>query len=155
MNTRQMNTRHLDPTPRQLDRDVDVLARTIYGEARGELVRGQEAVAAVVINRVRRARDRGGRYWWGANIEAVCQKDWQFSCWNLGDPNREKIEAVTPENKTFKTCLRVARRAATGTLKDPTVGATHYHALGMSPPWARRRAPCAEIGGHQFYNDVE
>ena len=35
---------------------VDILARTIYGEARGESVRGKEAVASVVMNRVNRAR---------------------------------------------------------------------------------------------------
>lgn len=144
-----------EPTLRQIERDTDTLARTIYGEARGELVRGQEAVAAVVINRVRRARVRGGRYWWGATIEEVCHKPWQFSCWNPNDPNREKIRTVTAENRTFQTCLRVARRAVSGTLKDATGGATHYHALGAAPVWARRLAPCAEIGRHQFYNDVE
>jgi len=36
--------------------DIDILARTIYGEARGEPVRCKEAVAAVILNRVRRAR---------------------------------------------------------------------------------------------------
>ncbi len=140
---------------RRADRDVEVLARTIYGEARGELVRGQEAVAAVVLNRVRRARDRGGRYWWGSSIEEVCRKAWQFSAWNPNDPNREKVENVTADNRIFQTCLRVARRAVSGTLKDPTYGATHYHVKGVQPAWSRRRAPCAEIGRHQFYNDVE
>lgn len=144
-----------DPTLRRIERDTDILARTIYGEARGELVRGQEAVAAVVINRVRRARDRGGRYWWGATVEQVCTRPWQFSCWNKNDPNRAKVLAVTPDNRTFQACLRVARRAVTGTLKDATNGATHYHVKGLKPAWSRRRAPCAEIGRHQFYNDVE
>lgn len=145
----------IDPPKRQIERDVDVLARTIYGEARGELVRSQEAVAAVVINRVRRARQRNGRYWWGSSIEEVCLKSWQFSCWNSDDTNRKKIEAVTADTETFQTCLRVARRAVSGTLKDPTNGATHYHVTGLQPAWARRRAPSAEIGNHQFYNDVE
>jgi len=145
----------IDPPRRQFDRDVDILARTIYGEARGEHVRGQEAVAAVVINRIRRARDRNGRYWWGTTIETVCHKPWQFSCWNAGDPNRQKIASVSARNRTFRTCLRVARRAMTGALKDPTDGATHYHANAVNPPWARRRAPSAEIGGHLFYNDIE
>jgi len=145
----------IDPPKWQVERDVDVLARTIYGEARGELVRGQEAVAAVVINRVRRARARNGRYWWGSSIEEVCLKSWQFSCWNSNDPNRQKIETVTADTEIFQTCLRVARRAVSGTLKDPTSGATHYHVTGLQPAWSRRRAPSAEIGNHQFYNDVE
>lgn len=134
---------------------VDILARTIFGEARGELVRGKEAVAAVIVNRVSRARRGGGHYWWGSDIESVCLKPWQFSCWNAADPNRRKIEAVGPENRTFQSCLRVARRAVNGTLKDPTQGATHYHAHHVSPPWAQGKAACAEIGAHQFYNDIE
>ncbi len=137
------------------DRTVDVLARTIYGEARGELVRGKEAVAAVVINRVRRARARGGQFWWGNDIESVCLKPYQFSCWNPGDPNRSKIEAVGRDNRVFQSCLRVARRAVSGTLKDPTGGATHYHVNSIFPPWARGKAACAEIGAHHFYNDIE
>ncbi len=134
--------------------DIDKLARTIYGEARGELVRGKEAVAAVVMNRVRRARQRGG-YRWGIDVAGVCAKPWQFSCWNEGDPNRRKIEAVTDANQTFQTCIRIARRALAGTLPDPTDGATHYHAQGVSPPWAQKRVPAVEIGNHCFYNDVE
>ncbi len=136
------------------EQSIDVLARTIYGEARGEPVRGKEAVAAVVVNRVRRARLRNG-YWWGHDIKSVCQKPWQFSCWNESDPNRDKLCAVTSANSVFKTCLRVARRAVAGTLKDPTAGATHYHALGIEPPWARGHEPSATIGRHKFYADIE
>ena len=136
-------------------RVVDTLARTIYGEARGELVRGKEAIAAVIINRVRRARERGGHYWWGADIEAVCTKPYQFSCWNVSDPNRAKIEAVGAHNRAFQNCLRVARRAVNGTLRDHTKGATHYHVRGLFPPWARGKPACAEIGRHQFYNNIE
>ena len=136
------------------DPGIEVLARTLYGEARGELVRGKEAVAAVVMNRVRRAKERGG-YWWGSSAEEVCLRPWQFSCWNESDPNRARIEAVGKDNRNFQSCLRIARRALAGTLKDPTGGATHYHAKGMTPPWARDRKPSAEIGHHRFYNTIE
>lgn len=137
------------------DDPVDVLARTLYGEARGESVRGKEAVAAVVVNRVARAEAHGGRWWWGGDVVSVCLKPWQFSAWNPGDPNRATILAVTAENKTFASCLRIARRAVAGTLADPTGGATHYHALTVHPPWAWRHTPCAQIGNHLFYDDVE
>ena len=137
-----------------IDPAVETLARTIYGEARGERVLGKEAVAAVVLNRVRRAR-RHGRYWWGSTIHEVCRRPWQFSCWNASDPNRAKIEAVDGRNRTFRTCLRVAERALRGELEDPTDGATHYHAAGVAPPWSRGRRPSAEIGRHIFYNDIE
>lgn len=134
---------------------VDILARTLWGEARGEPVRGIEAVAAIIVNRVRHAQARGGRYWWGTSIEQVCQKPWQFSCWNEGDPNRAKLLAVTERDRSFRICLRVARRAVAGVLDDPTRGATHYHTRAVLPPWARSRSPSAEIGNHLFYNDVE
>lgn len=133
---------------------VEVLARTVYGEARGEPVRGKEAVAAVVLNRVARAAARGG-YWWGHSVVSVCLKPWQFSCWNPGDPNRDKLLAVTAGDRGYAVCLRVARRAVAGALRDPTGGATHYHVLDLEPPWAWRHVPCAQIGNHLFYNTVE
>jgi len=133
---------------------VDVLARTLWGEARGESVRGIEAVAAVVMNRVRRARERGG-WWWGGDVVSVCRKPLQFSCWNPDDPNRAKLLAVTPADPVFATCLRTARRAVAGLLPDPTEGATHYHRTGIHPAWAQGRCACVEIGRHLFYNDVE
>lgn len=132
---------------------IDTLARTLYGEARGEKVRGLEAVACVILNRVDKALKRGG-YWWGADVEAVCLRPWQFSCWNPNDPNREKIITVDKTNKVFATCLRVARRAVFGGVQDPTDGATHYHRVGLLPAWARAHAPCAEIGHHVFYKGI-
>lgn len=151
------NVPSMTPAARELskiDQDIDVLARTIYGEARGEPVRGKEAVAAVILNRVRLAKRRGG-YWWGNDIQEVCTKPWQFSCWNDNDPNRQKLLNVDRDNTVFKTCLRVARRGARGALKDPTRGSTHYHTLNIDPPWSSGRGPTVIIGRHQFYNDIE
>lgn len=136
------------------DPDVDTLARTLWGEARGEGLRGLEAVAAVVMNRVARTAARGG-YWWGATVREVCRKRWQFSCWNEGDPSRPKLLAVDGDDREFALCLRIARRAVRGTLEDRTGGATHYHARHVHPAWAAGRVPSAEIGHHLFYNDVE
>lgn len=133
---------------------IDTLARTLYGEARGESVRGREAVAAVVVNRVRHARARGG-YWWGTTVEEVCRKPYQFSCWNESDPNRAVIAAADGDDPMFACCLRIARRAIAGSLRDPTEGATHYHAVGADPLWAVGRTPCARIGRHVFFKDVE
>ena len=136
------------------DPEVELLARTLYGEARGETVRGKEAVACVIVNRVKRARERGG-YWWGDTLGQVCSKPWQFSCWNEGDPNRQKITSVTPENRVFQSCIRIARRAAGGAIDDITGGATHYHSKAVNPPWAREKAPTVEIGRHLFYANIE
>lgn len=49
------------------EKETDILARTIYGEARGESISGMEAVASVVLNRVAFA-NRRGRFWWGIRL---------------------------------------------------------------------------------------
>jgi len=135
--------------------DVEILARTIYGEARGETIAGKEAVASVVLNRVKRSQKAGGRYWWGDCVKTVCLKPWQFSCWNRNDPNRVKVLSVAKDNRNYQTCLRIARKAIAGQLKDSTQGATHYHTISAAPIWSRGRMYGAEIGHHHFYNNVE
>lgn len=133
--------------------EIDVLARTLWGEARTEGTIGMEAVAHVVLNRVKVARAHG-HYWWGNTIIQVCQKPYQFSCWNRSDPNFRKLQAVDESNLYFATALRIARRAVAGTLRsseDPTLGATHYHADYVAPYWAKGEKPNAIIGRHIFY----
>ncbi len=116
-------------------------------------------VSLTVVENYRRAVER----------RALWESLWGFSCWNRGDPNRAKLlmlkkQPVTDRttgkrlkntNQAFMSCLRVARRAMAGTLKDNTHGATHYHHKDINPTWSRGRTPCAEIGAHYFYNNVE
>lgn len=135
------------------DSAVDVLARTIWGEARGESVRGKEAVALVVMNRLAVAKVKG-RHWWGNCVVSICQKPFQFSCWNANDPNRPKLERVDISDRNFRCCLRIARRALAHSLEDVTLGATHYHTKSCLPVWAKGVVPCTEIGNHLFYNNV-
>ncbi len=133
--------------------EIDVLARTIFGEARSEPHEGLEAVASVVLNRVKIAQKRG-RYWWGNNIIGVCQKPYQFSCWNKNDPSYQKLINVTDDNIHFATALRIARRAVIDALPDVTKGATHYHADYVSPYWAKGETPVKVISRHIFYKLV-
>lgn len=136
------------------DLSIDILAKTIFGEARGETVAGQEAIASVILNRVAFAQNVG-RYWWGNNIAEVCQKPKQFSCWNLDDPNYKLLLRVTEENYGYCICKRIAMRAVAGLLNDATSGATHYHTKNVRPKWSIGKIPCFEIGNHVFYNDIE
>ena len=126
-----------------------VFGRTIYGEARGASLADMAAVANAVMNRV----VRGG--WWGDTIEAVCLKPYQFSCWNDGDPNRSKIEAVSDQNSVFLQCTTIAQLAADGLLRDMTNGATHYHTTSFRPGWAMGHEPCYRTNVHVFYNDID
>lgn len=130
--------------------DLFTLARTIYGEARGEDDHGRAAVAHVVLNRFRSDK------WFSADtIEAVCQKPYQFSCWNKVDPNRSKVENANLDDRTLLGCFDVALGVLTGRLADPTGGATHYHTVGTHPKWAARKSPVRTIGRHLFYNDID
>ena len=127
------------------DKSSDILARTIWGEARGEGVHGMQAVANVIMNRVK----RGG--WWGATIEDVCKKPAQFSCWNTSDPNYQKIKSITTDDTQFKQALNIARLAITGNLTDITGEATHYHSVAVKPAWADKLILTTRIGDHLFY----
>lgn len=131
--------------------DQDTLARTICGEARGEGYAGMAAVANVVVNRFRAQKPR-----WGLTIAEVCRKPYQFSCWDEGDPNLPIIEALDETKGIFRDALDIARKAVGGFLPDLTRGATFYYAKGTpAPKWAEGHEPCAAIGRHLFFNDVE
>lgn len=133
--------------------NADVLARTVWGEARGEGVPGMQAVANVVMNRVRIAQGKG-RFWWGNDVVGVCQKAYQFSCWNKDDANFSKLQAADQGDLVFASAMRLAFRAVIGQLADLTGGATHYHAVGIMPHWAKGQVPTATIGRHVFYRII-
>lgn len=144
-----MTTEFSETAERVAGRDIEVTARTLYGEARGQPLDGIIAVACVVMNRAR----KGG--WWGDAPAAVCLAPWQFSCWNARDANRPIIERVQPGNFIFDVCRLVASLAVRGLLPDPTGGATHYHTKGVAPDWSRGKTPCAVIGNHLFFDDID
>ncbi|MDR1026361.1 MAG: cell wall hydrolase [Lactobacillus sp.] len=135
-------------------KEVEILAKTIYGEARGESVSGKEAIASVVLNRVNFARSKGG-YWWGSTPQEVCLKLWQFSCWNKDDPNFVKLQRLDDSDDVYCTCKRIAYRAFAGLVEDKTNYATHYHTKNIRPKWAFGKIPSATIGNHFFYNNIE
>ena len=126
-----------------------ILARTIYGEARGEGRKGMTAVANVIINRAA----IGG--WWGDSIINVAQAPWQFSAWNANDPNRAIIENLMPgDNEIFDLAYLIAGDAMAGDTVDETKGATHYHTTAINPHWADPAKQVAQIGSHVFYRGI-
>lgn len=132
--------------------ETEILAKTIYGEARGESVAGQEAVANVILNRVKMNLIKP--MWWGKSVTDVCLKPKQFSCWNQDDPNYKILRGDLSDNPIYQICKRIAKRAIAGILKDNTNGATHYHTFNCHPLWAQHIVPCAQIGHHLFYKGV-
>lgn len=133
--------------------DIDVLARTLYGEARGESYKGKQAVANVIVNRYKEGKNNSGkRRMWGDSIANVCLKPWQFSCWNKSDPNRDIIINIKPDaNTNIKECFEIARLAVSGKLPDITNGATYYHTTAVYPAWSRGKEPDLQIATHVFF----
>jgi len=131
--------------------DIEAMACTMFGEARGEPLSGKIGVANVIMNRV----NQGG--WWGSTITAVCLFPSQFSCWNKDDPNFAKIKDVPYTDHVFGICMTVAEIAYLGGLADITGGSTHYHDESIEFPaaWGDKKTPAKIIGRLHFYNDVK
>ena len=124
-------------------RAVECLAAAALYEA-GDDRTGQEAVAQVVLNRVRhRAFPASvcGVVWQGAQRRTGCQ--FTFTC--DGSLARRMPEAMWSRART------VARRALGGYV-DPTVGlATHYHTDWVYPYWSPSLTKLARVGTHLFF----
>lgn len=134
------------------ERDLDIMARTLWGEARGEGYRGMKAVANVIMNRYASNN-------WPDNVADVCLQPFQFSAWLDSDPNKALMERVTTDNPDFRTALGIARLALTRQLADITGGADHYLNIpvtrqirgdGTLPDWVDVNRKTAEIGVHTF-----
>jgi spore germination cell wall hydrolase CwlJ-like protein len=123
--------------------DVDVLARTAWGEARGE---GDEGLAAV-LHVIRNRHDKGNN---DMSYAEVAKAPKQFSVWNNDSPNRPVVENLGGEEMTRVSSL--VRDVLSGQVSDPTGGATHYHSTDFDPPpWANHATPTAMLGKHAFY----
>lgn len=129
--------------------DVELLALLVYGEARGEIDLGKNAIARVVVNRLNQWA------WYGKSVKEVCLKKYQFSCFNENDPNRAKLlELAEMEQKPtlYNLCLNAAIMALNENSKDITNGATHYfNPKIVTPAWAKNMKKTCTIGNHEFY----
>jgi len=121
------------------------LADAVYFEARGEPVRGQIAVAQVVMNRVFSPfypDNVCGVVYQNARRHLACQ--FTFAC--DGVPN------VVTEPDAWLRAKRIARDMLDGKLWMPDVAkATHYHAYWVHPDWVREMNKISHIGVHTFY----
>ena len=130
------------------EREIEVLARTVYGEARGENDLGKLAVAWVVINRAKLYRK---------GVAEAALLSVHFSAWNnnrANDANQLAMMLATPDDPHYARCLIAALQAYHRLKADPTEGATHYHTHGVSPSWAKDK-PYTSVGGHRFYKDID
>ena len=119
---------------------ADVFAATIYAEARGESIEGQEWVGHVIKNRARLNKS----YWGGTSIKDVCLKPGQFECWNRGP-----IEIN--DQISFHRAHEIIKRVLAS--NDPTNGCDHYNNPDKEgyPAWTQNTHFMRKIGNHQFY----
>ena len=121
------------------------LANAVYFEARSEPVRGQIAVAQVVMNRVFSGfypNDVCGVVYQNANRHLACQ--FTFACDGIPD--------VVTDMESWERARRIARETLDGKLWLPEVAkSTHYHASYVHPWWVRAMTRLAKIGLHNFY----
>jgi spore germination cell wall hydrolase CwlJ-like protein len=127
------------------EKEQRCLAIGIYFEARGEPVKGQAAVAQVILNRVRAPSYPNtvcGVVYQNDNWRNRCQ--FSFAC----DGIKDRI--ASPRH--FKMAQEVALAVTAGKIFIPEVGSsTHYHATYVRPRWGRTMEKMKKIGQHIFY----
>lgn len=112
--------------------DIELLARLIYGEARGESYEGQVAVGAVVMNRIKSAS-------FPNTMSGVIYQRYAFTAVDDGQIN------LTPN----ATARKAAQDAMNGW--DPSYGAIYYYnPKTATSSWIFSRKTTVVIGNHVF-----
>jgi len=118
------------------------LTEALYFESRGENVKGQFAVAEVILNRV------DSRAYPDSVCGVVAQgnsKSCQFSY------NCDGKAEVMHEAGSEELAARIAALMLQGAPRELTDGATHFHTTAVNPRWSRVFEQTASIGQHLFY----
>jgi N-acetylmuramoyl-L-alanine amidase len=133
---------------------VDLVARIMRAEARGEGVNGLLMVGSVIRNRV-----HDGRF--GTGWHGVCLKPYQFSCFSKGAWNENNLRVLHEEPSDYYRDLAV--HAMYGDYPSHE-GATHYcNPNGMSKPmlkkwlmWCadKKMIGCGVVGKHLLFREV-
>lgn len=125
-------------------RALDCLTAAIYYEAASESTLGQQAVAQVILNRVRHSAFPNsvcGVVFSGSQRATGCQ--FTFTC--------DGALARTPSVSGWARARVVARAALSGYVAAQVGQATHYHTLWVAPYWSPSLDKVANIGAHTFY----
>ena len=128
---------------RKTSRELDCLTAALYYEARGEGQSGMEAVAQVIVNRVRHPsfpKSLCGVIYQGAGKGRGCQ--FSFAC--DGSMRRRSETAL------WDRARAVAERAMEGRVSHTVGNSTFFHATRISPNW-RGLTRVATVGRHVFY----
>jgi spore germination cell wall hydrolase CwlJ-like protein len=125
-------------------RALECLTAAVYYEARSEPLEGQQAVAQVVLNRVRNPAYPAsvcGTVYEGSSRSTGCQ--FSFTC--------DGSTAARREPAAWERARQVAEAALAGFVYAPVGSATYYHTTAVNPWWAAKMTEVAQIGAHIFY----
>lgn len=144
------------------EHDLDVMVRTIIGEAANEPDVGKIAVCHVILNRA-----RTNTPWYGGNNVADVARHkayvrrpsgmrlvWQFEPWMT---RRKYLWGIQKHSTLYQSVKKLTVGCINGTYTDPTDGATHFlepaivrsRRGGTLPAWASGEG--RRIGRHVFY----
>ena len=137
---------------------VMCLAMNVYHEAKNQDIRGQIAVAQVVMNRVEDHRypndvcevvTQGPTRpsWQDTSVYYPVKNRCQFSWYCDGKSD----EVPEYDQVAWQYAFMVASGVYYGQVWDLVDGATHYHATYVRPEWASTKTKTIQIGDHIFY----
>ena len=126
---------------------VDVVAYTLYTEARGESFEGKKAVASVIQNAAKQK---------GRSLEAECLKPYRYEGMKqvrkTGNVPQWFVDGqigAFPDRVAHAQCYYLAKILINGHF-EPTSGANMFFSGAKRPYWFKHLASVETIGGHTF-----
>ena len=131
---------------------ANIIARTLYAEARNDGEKGMTAVASVIYNRAKGNKE---------DFTKVCLKPKQFSCWNKftkeeADPKRFQVKIPVSvkgnakNNELWKKAMSIVADMLADSFKPITTANTYYNPKTANPKWAKSLIDAQMIGSHKF-----
>ena len=148
-----VDIRILADKSRSSDEDLEILAKTLWGEIRGGTDDQVRNVAHVILNR------HFAGYRSNGSIAGACLAHKQFSCWNPGTRSLRDIQNLAADNSELLRLMALARqvidtRRNVAFAPNPLGGARHYHNHHVNPNWAIPAKIVLDDGKHIFYRDI-
>jgi hypothetical protein len=139
------------PQPYNQLSDLNLLGLCVWREAQDQPAEGMRAVAHVVRNRTFRPS------WWNSRIAGsyrnVILKPYQFSSFNIGDPNEKKWPA--DDDPSWILVQETVLWVPCGVDQDNTDGAVMYHdtSIGWPTSWGNEAdfLNTLNVGRMRFY----
>lgn len=131
--------------------DIVCLAQNIYFEARNQSDLGKEAVAEVVLNRVKSTKypstvcsvTKQAKQHFGKILINKCQFSWYCD---------GRSDAPTDTQSWIKS-IKIAQQMLDRDTRNLTQGSTHYHSVTVSPYWKKSLNRVVQIDDHIFYKE--